>query len=148
MVKDVLKFFHAFINEMIDVGGENLPRAVSTKLGSKLAEIIKARGIVGLEPALNQIYKALGAKTSIKKIGDQTYEIILKYSKGFCPIGGKRNPKQAKIIRNNLCIPYTRSFLNTLLPNYLFEAQIKECILDEQSNRHCRYVLETKLKNE
>jgi hypothetical protein len=148
MVKDALKFFHAYINEMIDVGGENLPRAVSTKLGSKLAELIKARGYKDLGSALNQIYKVLGAKTSIKKIDENTYDIVLKYSKRFCPIGGKRNPKQAKVIQNNLCIPYTRSFLTTLLPNYIFEARIKECILDENSNRHCRYVLETKSKSE
>ncbi|MFW9770881.1 MAG: hypothetical protein ACFFEO_01755 [Candidatus Thorarchaeota archaeon] len=148
MVKDALKFFHAYINEMIDLGGENLPRAVSTKLGSKLADIIKAKGYIGLEPALKQIYKVLGAKTSIKKIDDHSYDIVLRYSKRFCPIGGKRNPKQAKIIQNNLCIPYTKSFLSSLLPNFLFEAHIKECILDEHSNRHCNYLLETKLKNE
>jgi len=148
MAKDALKFFHAYINEMIDVGGENLPRAVSTKLGSKLAEIIKTRGYEDLEPALKQIYKVLGAKTSIKKIDENTYDIVLKYSKRFCPIGGKRNPKQAKIIQNNLCIPYTRSFLTTLFTDYTFEAHIKECILDDNSNKHCRYVLKTTSKKE
>ena len=93
MVKDALKFFHAYINEMIDVGGENLPRAVSTKLGAKLGELYKKRGYANLESALNQIYKVLGAKTSIKKIDENTYDIRLKHSKRFCPIGGKKNPK-------------------------------------------------------
>ena len=33
--KDVLKFFQAYIKEMIDVGGNNLPKAISVKSGSK-----------------------------------------------------------------------------------------------------------------
>ena len=146
MVKDALKFFHAYINEMIDVGGENLPRAVSTKLGAKLGDLYKKRGFANLESALHQIYKVLGAKTSIKKIDENTYDIRLKHAKRFCPIGGKKNPKLAKVIQDNICFPYTRSFLATLLPEYNFEAEIKECILEESSNRYCHYILKVKLK--
>ncbi len=147
MVKDVLKFFHAYINEMIDLGGKDLPRAVSTALGAKLANIYKRKGITDLEAALYQIYKALAAKVSIKKTNEHTYDIILKHSKGFCPIGGKKNPNLAKTIQESICIPYTKSFLATLLPNYILESEIKECILEENRNRHCRYVLKAKPKN-
>ena len=94
MVKDALKFFHAYINEMIEVGGENLPRAVSTKLGTKLGNILKERGFTELEPTLKQIYKVLGAKTTINKLDENTYDVKLKYSSKFCPIGGQKNPKQ------------------------------------------------------
>ena len=52
---------------MIEVGGENLPRAVSTKLGAKLAALYKEKGINNLTTALETAYKALGASTSIKK---------------------------------------------------------------------------------
>jgi hypothetical protein len=147
MVKDALKFFHAYINEMIDLGGKDLPRSVSTALGAKLANIYKRKGITDLETALNQIYKVLGAKVSIKKIDENTYDVILKHSKRFCPIGGKKNPNLAKTIQESICVPYTRSFLATLLPNYMFESEIKECILEDSSNRHCHYVLDVKAKN-
>ena len=147
MVKDVLKFFHAYINEMVDLGGKDLPRAVSTALGAKLANIYKRKGITDLEAALYQIYKALATKVSIKKTNENTYDIILKHSKGFCPIGGKKNPNLAKTIQESICIPYTKSFLATLLPNYILESGIKECILEENRNKHCHYFLKAKLKN-
>ncbi|MFX1268878.1 MAG: hypothetical protein ACFFAK_13035 [Promethearchaeota archaeon] len=147
MVKDALKFFHAYINEMIDLGGKDLPKSVSTALGAKLANIYKSKGITDLETALYQIYKVLASKVSIKMIGENTYDIILKHKKRFCPIGGKKSPNQAKTIQESICVPYTRSFLATLLPNYMFESEIKECILEENSNRHCHYVLKAKPRN-
>ena len=143
MVKDALKFFHAYVNEMIEVGGENLPRAVSTKLGAKLAALYKEKGINDLTTALETAYKALGASTSIKKIDENTYLIKLKHSKKFCPIGGKSNPSNAKTIQDGICSPYTRSFLTGLFPEFQFEIEIKECIVDN-SNSHCKYELKVK----
>jgi hypothetical protein len=147
MGKDALKFFHAYINEMIDVGGENLPRAVSTKLGGKLGALYKNRGITNLEAALKQIYKVLGAKTKIKKVNGNIFDVRIKHSKKFCPIGGSKNPKQAKIIQDNICYPYTKSFLKTLFPNLRFEAEIKGCILTNSNSNYCQYTLETKEEN-
>ncbi|MFX1260162.1 MAG: hypothetical protein ACFFAN_20115 [Promethearchaeota archaeon] len=147
MGKDALKFFHAYINEMIDVGGENLPRAVSTKLGGKLGALYKNRGFHDLESALKQIYKVLGAKPKIKNIGENIYDIKIKHSKRFCPIGGKSNPNQAKIIQDNICYPYTKSFLNALFPNWHFDAEIKHCIVANSINSYCHYTLEIKKKN-
>ncbi|MBA7500989.1 hypothetical protein ES705_03454 [subsurface metagenome] len=146
MVKDALKFFHAYVNEMIEVGGENLPRAVSTKLGAKLAALYKEKGINNLTTALETAYKALGASTSIKKIDENTYLIQLKHSKKFCPIGGKRNPTSAKTIQDSICFPYTRSFLTSLFPEFQFETEIKECIVDN-SNSHCKYKLKVKKRS-
>ncbi|MFX0058459.1 MAG: hypothetical protein ACFE85_06795 [Candidatus Hodarchaeota archaeon] len=147
MGKDALKFFHAYINEMIDVGGENLPRAVSTKLGGKLGSLYRKRGVTDLEIALKQIYKVLGAKTKIKKINGNIYDVKIKHSKRFCPIGGKSNPKQAKIIQDNICYPYTKSFLKTLFPNWIFEADIKHCIVANSINSYCHYTLDIKEEN-
>jgi len=146
MVKEALKFFHAYINEMIDVGGENLPRAVSTKLGAKLAELYKVRGLdLNIEMALKQIYKVLGANPIINKIDDNLFDVNIKHSKKFCPIGGKHNPKQTKIIQDSICYPYTKSFLAQLFPEYQFEAEIKQCILANNS-KYCHYVLKLKEK--
>jgi len=143
MVKDALKFFHAYVNEMKEIGGENLPRAVSTKLGAKLAALYKEKGISDLTTALETAYKALGASTLIKKIEENTYLIKLKHSKKFCPIGGKSNPTSAKTIQDSICFPYTRSFLTSLFPESQFETEIKECIVDN-SNSHCTYKLKVK----
>jgi len=146
MVKDALKFFHAYINEMIDLGGENLPRAISTKLGAKLGTLYKERGInQNIETALNRSYKVLGANPSIKKIDEHTYDITIKHRNKFCPIGGKTNPPQAKIIQENICYPYTRSFLTKLFPEFQFEAEIKQCIVANNS-KYCRYILQLQEK--
>ena len=147
MVKDALKFFHAYINEMIEVGGENLPRAVSTKLGSKLGELYKSRGLnISIEEALKKSYKVLGAKPTIKRSDDDQFEVSIKHSKKFCPIGGKTNPSQASIIQNNICYPYTKSFLVKMFPEYNFNAKINRCILADNGN-YCNYTLKFKEKN-
>ncbi len=143
MVKDALKFFQAYIREMIDVGGFNLPRAISTKSGAKLGKMLKERGFTEIEPALGQIYSALNAKPLIKKLNDDTYEVIVKYSKKFCPIGGAYNPSRAPIFQENICIPYTRGFLNELFPQFTFESEILNCILLD-NQRTCQYILKIK----
>ncbi len=145
MVKDTLKFFHAYINEMIEVGGENLPRAVSTKLGAKLAGIYKRKGIKDLDLALKTAYKALGATTKVNYIDASTISVKIKHSNKFCPIGGKKNPNQAETIHNSICFPYTKSFLTNLFPEYSFDAEINKCILTN-SNSHCEYLLKVKTK--
>ena len=45
LVKSSLKFFHAYIREMVKVGGPNFPKTISTKLGIKLGKLYKKRGI-------------------------------------------------------------------------------------------------------
>ncbi|GAH01778.1 unnamed protein product [marine sediment metagenome] len=64
--KDALKFFHAYIDEMISLGGENFPRSISTRLGGNLAEVYKSRGITNLEGALSKMYEVLGAEPKIE----------------------------------------------------------------------------------
>ena len=82
----------------------------------------------------------------LKKIDENTYLIQLKHSKKFCPIGGKRNPTSAKTIQDSICFPYTRSFLTSLFPEFQFETEIKECIVDN-SNSHCKYKLKVKKRS-
>ena len=144
--KEALKFFQAYIKEMIDVGGANLPKSISASLGAKLGKILQRKGVTGLENSLKRIYNALNAKTYIKTIDDNTIEISLKYSKGFCPIGGKYNPDKSELIQNTICIPYTVAILNSTHPEFKFSAEIRECILSSH-DRICRYVLVKEPKN-
>ncbi len=144
--RDALKFFQAYINEMIDVGGANLPKSISASLGAKLGKILQKKGVTGLENSLKRIYNALNAKTTIKAIDDNTLEISLKYSKRFCPIGGKYNPDKKDLIQNTICIPYTAAILNSIHPEYKYDAEIKDCILNSDT-KYCRYVLIKEPKN-
>ncbi len=139
--KDALKFFQAYIKEMIDVGGDNLPKAISSKLGSKLGKFYKGKkSTFEINLVLNQMYLALNAKPLIKKLDDDNYEVIVKYSKKFCPIGGPYNPSHASIFQNNICIPYVRGFLNELFPQFTFGEEILNCI-PLNGKKTCHYIL-------
>jgi hypothetical protein len=126
---------------MIDIGGPNLPKAISSKSGAKLAKLYKKKGFpieIGL--ALKQIYTVLKAKPIITRLNDNMYEVIIKYKNKFCPIGGTHNPSRAPIFQENICIPYTRGFLNELFPQYNFQENIVNCI-PLNNHRTCHYIL-------
>jgi hypothetical protein len=126
---------------MIDVGGDNLPKAIASKSGAKLGKLYKDKGlIIDLENALKQIYIVLGAKPVIKKLNNETYEIIVKYSKRFCPIGGLNHSSKAPIFQETICIPYTKGFLNELFPQFNFESDILNCI-PLNGQKTCHYIL-------
>ncbi len=138
--KDALKFFQAYINEMIDVGGPNLPKSISVSLGAKLGKLLRERGVSGVENSLRKIHKVLKAKTKIVANDNSALDIYLRYSKRFCPIGGKINPERARVIQDTICIPYISSILNSLHPDLKFFPVIKECILNS-NEKTCHYEL-------
>ncbi|MBA7535188.1 hypothetical protein ES705_27441 [subsurface metagenome] len=139
--KDVLKFFQAYIKEMIDIGGDNLPKAISVKSGSKLGKFYKEKGsILDMEVVLKQLYAGLKGKPTIKKLNDNNFDVSVKYSKKFCPIGGIHNPAQGSVFQENICIPYMRGFLSEIFPQLTTEADFLNCIpLNNQ--RTCHYIL-------
>ena len=128
--KDALKFFQAYINEMIDVGGANLPKSISVSLGAKLGKFLRTQGDEGIEDSLRKIYNVLKAKVRIVADDDDTLDIFLKYSRRFCPIGGKLNPERAKVIQDIICVPYTSSILHSLRTDLKFQVEIMDCILN------------------
>ena len=146
--KDALKFFQVYIKEMIEIGGENLPKAISSKLGSKLGKMYKDRGYtLDIGTALKQIYIALNGKPVIKQLDENNYEVIVKFAKKFCPIGGSYNPSRASIFQESVCIPYMRGFLNEIFPRLIFGEDIKNCIpLNNQ--KICHYILKIKKKSD
>jgi hypothetical protein len=145
-MKDALKFYQAYIKEMIDVGGPNLPKAISSKSGAKLGKLYKERGwSINIESALKQAYLALKAKPKITKINDNSYDVIIKHSKKFCPIGGSYNPSNVSLFQDNICTPFTKGFLNEMFPKMNFNSEIKRCILSS-NHRICHYVLNVEEK--
>ena len=88
---------------MIDIGGNNLPKAISTKSGAKLGKMYKIRGFnMDIESALKQIYTALNGKPVIKQIDQNRYEISVKFPRKFCPIGGSYNPTRASTFQESI----------------------------------------------
>ena len=128
---------------MIDLGGKNLPKSISTRLGAKLAKIYKKVGIDDVKIALIKSYEVLNSIPEIKRIDEKTIEVKIKYEECFCPIGGDPNPdnpEKAKIIQDSICTPYTVGFINEFNPDFAYDGQVKECILSSGSNT-CRYIL-------
>jgi hypothetical protein len=137
---EALKFFHAYIREMINIGGSNLPKTISTQLGTKLAKVYERKGVKGMIEGLKKSYAAIQGKPVIKIVDDNTIEVKIKHPGGFCPIGGSMDPKNAEIIQESICIPFSQGFLSELNPKYKFEHVVHECILDSEEE-YCSYTL-------
>ncbi|MFX1571568.1 MAG: hypothetical protein ACFFB0_02385 [Promethearchaeota archaeon] len=144
--KDILKFFQAYVKEMIDIGGNNLPKAVSVKSGSKLGKFYKGReSVLTMEAVLKHFYSAFNGKPTIKKLNDNNYDVSVKFPKKFCPIGGIHNPSRGSVFQENICIPYMRGFLSEIFPQLTTEADFINCIpLNNQ--RTCHYILKVRKK--
>lgn len=145
--ESALKFFHNWISQCIDIGGQNLPKTISAGLGSKLGKIYKKKGITDITEGLKTSYETLNGTTTVRKIDSNSYEIHNEYSKNFCPIGGKYNPDDCDLIQDSLCIPFTLGFLSELDPRFKFGITMNECILKSNKNACCyRLNLEDKPK--
>lgn len=141
MTKDAHKFFISWILEMVQIGGSNLPKSISAHLGSNLAKIYKKMGKTDIVDGLKESYRALKGNAEINKINENTYEIVNKYNKKFCPIGGSySNPKNAKTVQETICTPFTIGFLNELDPRFNYNGVVEECIVDS-NKKTCRYTL-------
>ncbi|TXT66460.1 MAG: hypothetical protein BAJALOKI3v1_30119 [Promethearchaeota archaeon] len=150
MSKDALKFFQSYVNEMIDVGGENLPKSISSRLGAKLAKIYKKAGICDIVVGLKKSYEVLKSIPEINETNENSLEVKIQYDECFCPIGGDPdpdNPEKGKIIQESICIPYTIGFLNEFNPNYNYDGAVEQCILSS-GQKTCKYVLHRTLKEE
>lgn len=139
-LENALKFFHNWINQCIEIGGANLPKTISSLLGSKLAKLYKDKGITDIGAALKKSYEVIKGASEITQKDPNTIEIRTKYEKPFCPIGGKNNPENSSVFNESICYPYTMGFLSELDPRYKYSAVVQECILTSGKNV-CRFTL-------
>ena len=139
MTTDALKFFQAYIREMISIGGENLPKTISSGLGANLTKLYKEKGLTNIELGLKESYTVLDANAQVTRKNDEI-EVITQHRKKFCPIGGKYDPEKAELIQKSICIPYTIAFLNEMNPHFKYKGDIHECIL-ETDDQYCRYTI-------
>ena len=145
--KDALKFFHAFLSEMISIGGKNLPRSIAIHLGGKLAQLYKEREIVNLPQAIMKMSETIGGKTKVERISDDEYYIRTKHSLRFCPIGGRYAPDKGSNFLEIVCLPYIIGFLNEFCPNYETQIEVIGCII-QHGGRSCAYRLVIKPKKD
>ncbi len=141
---DALKFWQAFVREMIDTFGANTVKAIAIKLGSKLGQIYKKKGIKTVDDTLKTSYGVMKA-ASVIEYNQDNITVEIEYTKNFCPIGGRNDPKKAELFQKNVCLPFTIGLLNEIDPKCKYEGQINECIMS--SNRNCcRYSLHIEKK--
>jgi len=140
MAKAAMKFLQAYVKNMVEIGGQNLPKAISADLGAKLSQMYQKRDIADFEKGLKKMYKALNGKPKILKIDDKTYDITIKYQRNSCPIGGHHNPQFAKQFQDSVCSPYTIGFLNSYDASKKYKGVIEKCIISS-GNCYCKYIL-------
>lgn len=147
MSRDVLRFYQAYINEMSDLGGENLPKSISSRLGAKLAHAYKYSGINNIQTGLKTLFGGMKARIKIREIEEGIIEVITKYNKKFCPIGGwYDHPDQAEKTQDMICKPYILGFLSEMDPDYKYSGESKKCILKD-NGKHCIFQLKCERKN-
>jgi len=139
--RDILKFFQAYVAEMIEIGGSNFPKTISSSLGEKLGKIYKTMEVVDIKDGLKKIYDLLEIPYEIRDLEDGKFEVEVKYDENFCPIGGEFNPEKAKLIQESICSPYIIGFLSELDTNYKYSGCVKQCILAD-NHKICRYIVE------
>ena len=83
MSREALKFVHSYLRELIDVGGPNLPKTISTRLGAKLAKIYQKMGITDVIEGLRESYRAIKGNPDIVKVDDNTYEVKTRYIRKY-----------------------------------------------------------------
>ncbi|TFG24406.1 MAG: hypothetical protein EU529_04360 [Promethearchaeota archaeon] len=125
---------------MVDIGGPNLPKSVSSKLGTKLGKIYKKRKIKKIEPAIKKSLNALGELVNLIEENENKFEIQVKHKNKFCPIGGKYNPTKAEFFQESICIPFYIAFLNRLDPRSYYNIRVKSCVVSSNTN-YCIFEL-------
>ena len=104
-------------------------------------------GITDVMEGLRESYRAIKGNAEIVKLDDHTYEVKNKYLRKFCPIGGNpQSERQAEIVQNCVCQPFTIGFLNALDPSYNYRGTVEECILNTHK-KVCRYTLHLEEKD-
>ncbi len=113
---------------MVEIGGINLPRIVSTKLGRNLGEIYKCRNIQDESTALKEMFRAMGGTTTDVTSIPRGIEVTTRFPEDFCSIGGGLKPKRHSLIFEGICSPYASGFLSTFRPGKSIKVTCLQCI--------------------
>nr|MDO8111196.1 hypothetical protein [Candidatus Sigynarchaeota archaeon] len=135
METDYVKFFQSFIASMVQIGGINLPKSVSTMLGRNLGEVYKKRGITDQKVALESMFKAMGGK-AVSFVDTQTgFKVTTEFPTEFCPIGGSVKPKRHNMFFEGICNPYASGFLSSFNPKEKVSLSFQKCVLKDADSK-------------
>ena len=140
---DYLKFFQSFIASMVQIGGINLPKSVSTMLGRNLGQVYTNRGETDPKVALESMFKAMGADNVQFQPNEGTedesmdfgFTVTTEYPSEFCPIGGELKPKRHGMFFEGICQPYASAFLSTFRPGAKVNLTCDRCVLRDGDNK-------------
>jgi hypothetical protein len=149
---DYLKFFQSFIASMVQIGGINLPKSVSTMLGRNLGEVYKKRAVTDPKEALESMFKAMGGvNVTFQPLDDENVEaddaevqameigfkVTTEYPTAFCSIGGSFKPKRFNMFFEGICQPYAAAFLSSFRPRNKITLTCEKCVLKDGDNKCC-----------
>ena len=154
---DYLKFFQSFVASMVQIGGINLPKSVSTMLGRNLGEVYKKRGVTDPKIALESMFKAMGGETvdfqpvyednpEVQATDEENadvqpveigFKVTTAYPTEFCSIGGSLKPKRFSMFFEGICNPYASAFLSSFLPGSKISLSCDKCVLKDGDNKCC-----------
>jgi len=156
MEADYLKFFQSFIASMVQIGGINLPKSVSTMLGRNLGEVYKKRGVTDPKEALESMFKAMGGvNVTFQPLDEETgevqsvegeevngsmetgFSVTTEYPTEFCSIGGGLKPKRYNLFFEGICQPYASAFLASFRPGSKITLTNEKCVLKDGDNKCC-----------
>jgi hypothetical protein len=131
MQNDTVKFFQAFISQMIMIGGNNLPKTIAIKLGGNLGGLYRNKGVNDWKVALKGMLVAMGGDVkSIERDGEDFFWLT-EFQENSCPIGGKMNKARHAMFKVSVCEPYIKGFLNAFESSWKCDVESTGCILKD-----------------
>ncbi|GAB4331523.1 MAG: hypothetical protein Kow0069_39110 [Promethearchaeota archaeon] len=148
MTVDIVKFFQAFVRQMVSVGGVNLPRTISTSLGAKLGQTYREKGVTDWKQALTSMIQGMGGSVEFVEEGEGAggaRVVNAKYFSDFCPIGGapsrNKTSERASLVVESICRPYVTGFLKGYFGDEKLAISFPRCIVKDGGNS-CQLCLE------
>ncbi len=140
MTTDIIKFFQAFIRQMIKVGGKNLPKTISSSLGGELGKYYLKNNVLDGKTALTGMIEGMGGKLEIIE-QNNAWILKIQYPVEFCPIGGKQDTVRFEDTTQSVCIPYLVGYLQALKMKLTQNPTLNKCIVRD-GGCNCEFQVE------
>ncbi len=129
---DIIKFFQAFIRQMIKVGGGNLPKTISASLGAELGKSYLKKNVRDWQKALTGMIEGMGGKLEIIE-KENKWLLLSRYPSEFCPIGGSHDTARFDDTVSSICVPYLLGYLQALRMKVTQNSILNKCIVRDGS---------------
>ncbi len=137
---DIIKFFQAFIRQMVKVGGGNLPKTISSSLGGELGKSYLKKNVRDWKKAITGMIEGMGGKLEIVE-KEGSWLLISQYPSEFCPIGGKQDSVRFASTTDSVCIPYISGYLLALRLKLKRNPILNKCIVKD-GGKTCEFQVE------